>query len=286
MTEENRSLFENMAPEEFFDPLDKLGHFVLGAVGEDEKGPYAAGVLCFQIKLGSDGEDNLVAGVLQWLYVGSEFRGRGAADTLMTEFFSLLASAGIEMALCDVPFGFEYNDFSVYLQQWGFEFELMDIDEVRVSLKRLTAIPQIWGKASPFVLPLHKAPEKLQEQALNIALRLHNIAPDLEECISRCDRDLSCILIKEKKPVGMAVACPVAENILELAFLRTFPYDGRNMLDLIHFVSAQARKKYSPDTEIRYTIRTETVLKITKSILPKLQPLLVYRGVCPTMEET
>ena len=63
VTEQNRSLFEQMVPEEFFDPLDKPGHFVLGAIGEDEEGLYAAGVLCFQVEVGSAGDEDMLAGM-------------------------------------------------------------------------------------------------------------------------------------------------------------------------------------------------------------------------------
>ena len=47
--EKNRSLFEHMVAEEFFDPLNKEGRYVLGAIGEDEYGMYAAGVLSFEV---------------------------------------------------------------------------------------------------------------------------------------------------------------------------------------------------------------------------------------------
>ena len=51
-----------------------------------------------------DGEDRLLIGMLRWLYVAEEFRNRGAADALMEEYFLLLAYAGIELAVYDLPF--------------------------------------------------------------------------------------------------------------------------------------------------------------------------------------
>lgn len=285
VTEQNRSLFEQMVPEEFFDPLDKPGHFVLGAIGEDEEGLYAAGVLCFQVEAGSAGDEDMLAGMLQWLYVGSEFRGRGAGDALMEEFFRLLASVGIEAAICDVPFDFAYNDFCLYLEQWGFTFELMDKDEVRVTVEKLTRIPQLFGECASEVLPFCKASGKLQDDAMNIAIRLPNIAPEMEDCLDCCDRDVSCILVKDDRPAGMALVYPVADGILEIAFLRTFPYDAKHMMDLIYFVSAKIRSKYSPDTQLRFTVRNQTTAAIVSSILPNVEPLLVYRGVSLTMEE-
>lgn len=285
VTEYNRSLFEQMVPEEFFDPLDKPGHFVLGAIGEDEEGLYAAGVLCFQVEVGSADDEDMMAGFLQWLYVGSEFRGRGAADALMEEFFRLLASVGIEVAICDLPFDVTYNDFCNYLEQWGFEFELMDLDEVRVTLDKLLTRPQLFGECSSNVIPLSQASEKQLDDAMKVTLHLSNLAPEVEDCVDYCDREVSCILLKEDRPAGMALVYPVAEGILEIALLRTFPYDAKHMMDLIYFVSAQIRDRYRPDTQIRFTVRNQTTAAIVNRILPNVEPLLVYRGVSLTMEE-
>ena len=84
----------------------------------------------------------------------------------MEEFFRLLASVGIEAAICDVPFDFAYNDFYLYLEQWGFTFELMDKDEVRVTVEKLIRIPQLLGDCASEVLPFCKASGKLQDDAI------------------------------------------------------------------------------------------------------------------------
>lgn len=171
----------------------------------------------------------------------------------MEEFFRLLASVGIEAAICDVPFDFAYNDFYLYLEQWGFTFELMDKDEVRVTVEKLIRIPQLLGDCASEVLPFCKASGKLRDDAMNIALHLPSIAPEMEDCLDCCDQDVSCILVKDDRPAGMALVYPVADGILEIAFLRAFPYDAKHMMDLIYFVSAKIRSKYSPDTQIRFT---------------------------------
>lgn len=285
VTEKNRFLFEKMAPEEFFDPLDKEGHFVIGAIGEDEEGWYAAGVLIFDVAIGGIDEDIVMAGFLKWLYIGSEFRNRGAADALMQEMFRLLAGSGIEAVLCDLPIDMEYVEFSGYLRRWGFEFDLVDVDEVRVSLDILMKKPDLCGNPSENVISLNNAPVEMIENGTNLAVRQKNIAPDLEERVRLCDKDISCITVEDNKVVGMTVVNRLAESVLEITFLRTFPYNPKNMVDMIYFISGKIKNKYKPDTEIRFTSRNDLTVKIIQHLLPDAEPLLVYRGVSLTMVE-
>ena len=285
VTEKNRFLFEKMAPEEFFDPLDKEGHFVLGAIGEDEEGWYAAGVIIFDVAVGGIDEGIIMAGFLKWLYVGSEFRDRGAADTLMQEMFRLLAGAGIEVVLCDLPIDMEYVEFSGYLERWGFDFDLVDVDEVRVPLEKMMDKHEIWGQPSENVISFRKAPVELLQNGADKAIRLKNIAPDLEEKVRLCDKEISCMTVENNRAVGMTVVNRLAEKVLEITFLRTFPNDPKHMVDMIYFISGKMQKKYGPETEIRFASRNETTVKVIERLLPDVKPLLVYRGVSFTMEE-
>ena len=310
VTEKNRKWFENMIAEEFLEPLDKEGHFVLGAIGEDEKGKYAAGVLSFAVEEGNDGEEEVIVGVLKWLYVAKEFRNRGAADALMEEFFRLLAAAGVEAALCDVPMDASYLDLIWYLDGWGFVFQPVERYEVRIPLKRLQKIPGLWGKASSRVVPLQAVPEKLLQEGLEKAEELRFIAPDLEEQLKYCDRELSCMVLenripgeraamergqesreskeraaKDQVPVGLTVICPVASDVLELVYMRTFSNEPKYMGEMIHFLTGRAKEKYGLETEIRIVCRSKTTAKVIDNLLPETQPLLVMRGVCPTTEE-
>lgn len=285
VTEQNRDMFERMVPEEFFDPLDMPGHFVLGAVGEDEEGPYIAGVLSFCIKSGNIDGENVFAALLQWLYVGSEFRGRGAGDALMEEFFRLVSASGVETAICDAPFDIGSNDLIVFLERWGFEFLLTEVQEVRVSLERLSKISQFDGKVSPSVHALEDVSEDVVVEAYVNALECPNIVSDLSEVIQNCDPEVSCIKSDKNKVFGMALVVPKASDILEIAFLRDFSKNPQDLMDLIYFISHQIKERYSKDTQIRFTIRNDTAFQIADNLLPDIEPVLVYRGICPTSEE-
>ena len=231
--EKNRSLFEHMVAEEFFDPLNKEGRYVLGAIGEDEYGMYAAGVLSFEVIDDYDGENRFLIGMLRWLYVAEEFRNRGAADALMEEYFRLLAHSGIELAICDLPFDTHYDELCIYLEGWGFSFSLTERFEMRMTMQEVLEIPELWGKASQDVIPLNKLKKDELKKIIRKAEEQDYIDPDFRDKIKGCDKKISAAVYQNGEIKGLAVIYPVTSDILEISFFRMFEKEAGCMKNLI-----------------------------------------------------
>ena len=285
VTAKNRSLFEQMVPEEFFEPLGSKYHYVLGAIGEDEEGLYAAGVLVFDTKEGSIDEDVFIVGFLQWLYVAPEFRDRGAGKALVDACLDLLSTAQVEIIMCDLLIDLDYLEVAEYLEKWGFVFETTVKPELRVRMRELRKIPELWKTPPKNILSFRKASREQIREAFQKAVRVKNIAADLPVRMKYCDRDISCIAYQNGIPVGMSLVCPLASDIVELVYLRMFSNEPKLMTGMIHFVAGRIRKKYGPDTEIRFTCRKDSIAKVIEMMLPDAEPLMVYRGVCTTAKE-
>lgn len=280
----NRHWFENMVPVEFISDTELERHFVLAAVGENENGQYAAGVICFDIADTLVAGEEILAAELKWLYVAQQFRRQGAAQLLMDQFFTLAANAGISVALCDVPTDGEYLELVDYLENWGFEFSLDTRYEVRTSLERLKLVSPLWRTPSQHTLPLSALSHRMFKTAAEAIDALPYTSLDLEQKITACDRDISCVYIKDKKLFGCGIAYAPCSNIIEICFLRAFDRDNSKIGDMMCFMAAAAAKKYGPETEICYDCYTAHAIEFTDRYLPEIQPPLVYRGACLTIE--
>ena len=283
--EKNRSLFEHMVAEEFFEPLDKEGHYVLGAIGEDEYGMYAAGVLSFDVVDDYDGETRILIGMLRWLYVAEEFRNRGAADALMEEYFRLLAHSGIEVAILDLPFDTRYDELCIYLEGWGFSFFLTERFELRLTMQDVLEVEELWGKASGNVIPIKELKKEDLKQIMEKAEELDNIDPDFRDKIKGCDKNCSAAVYHNGEINGVAVINPITSDIIEISCFRMFEKEAACMKDLIHYVSEHVLGKYGMQVQIRGLCRDEITANMISKLFPHIQPLLVHRGVCITLDE-
>lgn len=283
--EKNRSLFEHMVAEEFFDPLNKEGRYVLGAIGEDEYGMYAAGVLSFEVIDDYDGENRFLIGMLRWLYVAEEFRNRGAADALMEEYFRLLAHSGIELAICDLPFDTHYDELCIYLEGWGFSFSLTERFEMRMTMQEVLEIPELWGKASQDVIPLNKLKKEELKKIIRKAEEQDYIDPDFRDKIKGCDKKISAAVYQNGEIKGLAVIYPVTSDILEISFFRMFEKEAGCMKNLMYYICEHILKKYGKQVQIRGLCRNEVSANMINKLFPHIQPILVHRGICITWDE-
>lgn len=285
VNEKNRALFEDMVAEEFFEPLGKDGHYVLGAIGEDQDGMYAAGVLSFDVIDDYDGEKRVLIGMLRWLYVAEEFRNRGAADALVEEYFRLLAHAGIEVAIIDLPFNAQYDELCIYLEGWGFSFFLTERFEFRLSMKEVMEVSELWGKASSNVVPLNKLAKEELKQVIRKAESMENVDPDLRDKIRACDKKISSVVYRNGEIKGLAVICPKTSDILEISFFRMFEKNAAGIKDLMFYITEHVLQKYGEQVQIRGLIRDVISANMFSKMFPQIQPILVHRGVCITLDE-
>ena len=281
----NSALFAPLAQKKWFTPIDYPGRYLLGAIGEDEQGKYAAGVLVFEIREGGNGEEDLIAAVLQWLYVAPEFRRRGAADALLQELFRILSKTPVEAVICDLPMGDEYRELCACLENWGFEFTPVNVYELNTTLGALGALPVFQKQPRPHTMALRHAPKQLLNDALR---RLENqwfLPDDLYERIPSRDEDLSCVICGKNAAEGLALVCSDGEGGLELLLMRAFSDAQRNSIDLLTFAGRAAMSKYPPETPVRIVCRSEATAGIIHHMIPGAQPFLVLRGISSVFVE-
>lgn len=274
-----RAVFENMIPAEISALLDMPGYYTLGAIGEDEEGEYAAGVLVFAVKDGFNGEENIIGAELEWLYVAEEARRRGAADALMEEMLRVLEEAEIEFLRCDVPMGEEHNLLCAYLEAWGMHFTYMDKYECTAPLKEFLKRPFFRRKAKARVMPLRSFQAETVVKSVRQFQQMHLIEQDLEAAIPHCDLDVSCGIWEDGAIKAMLLARSLGETTLELMVARSLKGSVEQIMDLLLFAAEQAVKHHSPDVMIRIRCRVAVVGDLIAKFLPDAQPLLVRRGV-------
>lgn len=294
VTQENRSMFEAMVPEECFNPLDLPGRFVIGAIGEDEEGQYAAGVLVFEVgELMLEDGSVLITADLRWIYVDPQARGRGAGDALMEEYFRIIRESGVVyLETCDLPLGEEYDELCAFLEDWGFTFTVSDVYQAVIPLGKLLSAPFFGGGVSLPVEPLSESPAELLFRELERYEDLPMARSDLSELLPFCDLDVSCAFWDRQKLRGLLLVLSSPNGNLEPVLMRATVSDPRVVISLARFAGARAGEKYPPDQPVKIDCRMQAASSLVDLFLPDLQPLLMRRGVCdsiglwPPEEET
>lgn len=281
----NRSVFERLAPKEMIELLTNPGYFALGAIGEDEKGKYAAGVLIFEVTEGYNGEENMIGAILHWLYVAEEFRERGAADALMEELFRILGEAEIEMLCCDLPLGSEHDLLCAYLEEWGFRFSFIEKYECDVLLEEVMRNPFFQRKPKNRVSPLSEYSKSQQIQNIRQFQKLDMMPVDLEEQLPYCDMDISCGIGDHSVINGLLMVKKITEDSLELLTMRSLKGKPEQVMDLLLFAAKQASVKYGPKTRIHIRCGIPAAADLIAFFLPDAQPYVVRRGVMALLEE-
>lgn len=285
INEVNSSIFEKLIPEGLFSMLPMSGYFALGAIYEEEGEKYAAGTLVFEVTEGFNGEENFIGAVLHWVYVAEQFRQKGIGDALVKEVLRVLESSGIELLRCDLPMGEEYNFLCFYLEQWGFQFRLMENYECDVTLEELKQNPFFKQINKNKVEPLSEFNENTVIQGIQQFQDTPYIPLDLEEALDLCDRDVSCAIWEEGSIKGLLMMQKKGKEKLELLFARSLNGKPEHMIDLFLFAAQQLQKKYTAETKIHIKCYTESSAKLIAHFIPQAQPFLVRRGVLAVFDE-
>ena len=279
ITDVNKVLFENLIPETIFDQLGDPGYFGIGAIGEDDKGKFSAGVLIFSIEEGSNGEENLIAASINWIYVAEEFRRKTAGDTLMKEFFRIMEDSGIEHILCDIPMPEEYDLLCAFLEEWGFTFTLANLYEMTIELGEIISNPLIGDhKPSENTMPLKVVSENYFKQLATQLKQKPDVIYNLSSDLNDYDMDLSCVFMSDKNIEGIMLVKSLPSGELEVLLMRAFSNIGKAMSNMMLYAAHSAAKKYSLDTRVRLVCRIDATASVLEKLFPDMQPLLVRRG--------
>lgn len=294
VTQDNRSLFEAMAPAEWLDPLELPGRCVVGAIEEDEEGGYAAGVLVFDMEeLMLEDDTYLITAALRWIYVDQQARGRGVGNALMEEYFRIIQESRVAyLETCDIPMGEEYDELCAFLEDWGFTFTVSDVYEAVVPLGELLSAPFFSGKVNMPVEPLSESPAERLFEELEAYEDLPMVRSNLNELLPFCDLDVSCAYWDRQKLRGVLLVLSSQNGNLEPVLMRSTAPNPQIVISLARFAGQMAGEKYPPDKPVKINCRMQASASLVDYFLPGLQPVLMRRGVCdsiglwPQEEET
>ena len=248
-----------IVPEQLY-PLDKPGHYCLGAVTE------------------KDG--NAIAAQLQWLYVEEDFRNQGIGNELMTELYRILNQAEVFPVLCDIPFPEEYNELCAFLEDWGFTFGLIDKYEFRTTLENLKQNKNFAGKK---VTGQVASLEDLKSADWNQLRKLLQDEPQVLEILQTKDLyepQISCVCWKKDKIQAMLLVRNVADDQLIPELLLGFSTSSSaEIYQLLLNAIDKAGKKYPAHTQILVSCQTAESANLIAYLFPDAQPELVRRGI-------
>ncbi len=278
IAEENRAAFERFMPDNLSVRLNREGWFGLGGIHTADGENRAAGALVFNIEEGSNGDENLTAAQVQWLYVAEKFRRQGIAEALLRELFRVLEQASIAHILCDIPMDAEYNELCAYLESWGFTVSLTDVYEAELTAADFASHPAVKnGGTADGAVPLSKVPDTLFRQYLNKMKRLPYVPDSLSEETGDYDETVSCVCRNNGAIEGALLVQRQAED-LEVVHFRTINYDSPAMLRMFRYAVRAAVSKYSMETRVHIVIRSPAAAETLDKLFPGLSPRLVRRA--------
>jgi ribosomal protein S18 acetylase RimI-like enzyme len=221
IAEENRAAFERLMPENLSVRLNREGWFGLGGIHTVDGENRAAGALVFNIEEGSNGDENLIAAQIQWLYVAEKFRRQGIAEALLLELFRVLEQANIAHILCDIPMDAAYNELCAYLESWGFTVSLTDVYEAELTAADFASHPAVQnGGDGGGVIPLSKILDAHFRQYLHMMKRLPYVPDSLSAEIRGKDETVSCVC-QNNGAVEGALLVQRQADVLEVMHFRT-----------------------------------------------------------------
>lgn len=280
ITETTVKAYEHMITPEQLYPLDRPGHYCLGAVTEKDGKETAAGILVFDISEGMIGDESAIAAQIQWLYVEEDFRNQGIGNALMTELYRILNQAEVFPVLCDIPFPEEYNELCAFLEGWGFTFRLIDKYEWKTTLENLKQNKNFAGKKiTGQVISL----EDLKPVEWNQLHKLLQDEPQVLEILQTKDLyepQISCVCWKNEKIQSLFLVCRGAEDQLIPELLLGFPTSSSaDIYQMLLYALDRAEKNYPAHTQVLISCHTASSANLIAYLFPDAQPELVRRGI-------
>lgn len=276
ISEKNVSAFRHLISPEVRTLLFSEGVFALGAICEEKGEKLAAGVLIFSVDEGESGDEILMAAVIRWLFVSEEMRQKGVADRLMAELIHAVGLGGVEHIICDLPVPEEYDALCGYLESLGFEFSLAELPVLDTTLEALLSLPALQkAPLSDACEPLLAIDSARFARLINKIRKLPAVSERLSVKKEYYDGSISCVCSDDK---GAMLLTSDPELGLELLYMGAFDQAQRRMGEMAAFSVNAARGKYSPDTPLRISCRTEAGAATVARLFAGAQPRLVRRG--------
>lgn len=278
ITEENRSAFSHLIPEEVLGELKFPGRYCLGGLQKAEDGMLdPVGTLFFAVD-----KNETVTAEIRWLYVGEKYRKKGVAKELLNSFYHVIPDSGVAIITCKLPYRREYDEVGIYLEKEGFSFQLEDSYELDLTMGEilehsvLINRKKIENVQNLKSLGYSKARDAIGKVILKWSV---DTMPELTKDASLYDLDVSCAFVKNDEVQGLLLVEQCSDKRINLVLMRNITVDAPKvllamMLDAVYC----AEQKYSKDTIVHIECRSERIGKVIDMMFPDKQPGLVWSG--------
>lgn len=275
ITENSVDAFENMAEKIYLYPLEKNGHYCIGAVDDLSEKKVSQGILIFDVSM----EDSEIYAQLSWLYVAEQYRSKGIGEELMNEFYRILNETGVKNVYADIPFPEDYDELCAFLEDWGFDFELVDDYTFTASLSALSNNPVFTKKLqNSLVRSLREINSTEWKRVVNY-LDKNSDYEDFDYDIDLYEVDISCVIFRGSMPIGMFLVKANGAKQLEPAVLSVIagsPPSVTYQMLLSAFHAAQA--KYGQNKEIYIKCKSQKTARLIDYFFKDAQPSIVRSG--------
>lgn len=276
VNEENASYFTDLIAPEIASQIKTDGVFTLGALAEENGKKYAAGVLLFSIEEGNSDGELLTAAVIKWLYIDEEYRGKGAADELVSELIRIAGQSGVEHIICDIPMTAQYDELCGYFEALGFVFTITELPFLDTTLEALFEQSAFKRPPQENVCQPLSAVSASQFKQLTERIDSLNISSEpLSSEKSDYDNDVSCVCCDNS---GALLVTYFEDYGLELKSLVLFDKDRSKAANMLLFAINAARSKYTADTELHITCHSQPGADIIDRLFSNAQPRMIRRG--------
>lgn len=285
--------FAPLIPEEYIPELESGEMFCLSALKEEGNAHIPVGVLLFSVEDGiTGGTEPATMIVIQWIYVAEEHREEGFANELIDALSDVLEDSPADGIICDIPFDSEYDLAEAVLASWGFQFGVVDTNEMIISkddcrkqassryteeelkiraniekMKGMVSVPDI--PEETFKKSVHMAKEMEKSGVLDqISENRDDYAGDMSYAIMHGD-EISSIMLTER----------YANNDLHVVLLTGFSADvAKELLFMLQYASAYYYLNYPEDSKVHLTVGTERSMNLAAHLFPDKAPIQVRRG--------
>ena len=286
--------FAPLIPAEYIEDIESGEMFCLGALTEEGDLNLPVGTLLFSVEDGlTDGTDPATMIVLHWLYVAEEHREKGFANDLMEALSDVLEDSPAEGILCDLPLDSEYDLAEAFFVSWGFQFEVVDTQEMIISkddcrrqatskyteeeLRLLTNIEK-----PEEMLSVWDVPQESFQKAVRTAKEMENdgfydlISEDREDYAG----DMSYAIMRGNEVSALILVERHTDNDLYMILLTGFGTDAaKELLKLLRYAAAYYYMNYPEETEVHVRLGTKRSVNLVTRLFPDEDPVQVRRGI-------
>ncbi len=242
-----------------------------GAIGAVDNG-YGIGLLVFT-------EQTKGSITIEWLYVDSKYRGKGAGAMLMETIFEVANKLGEAKILARLPLEDDFEEMQFYLFQWGFGWKKtlpgewnLKVKDIYSSVFAQKSITQSYTGVKHLEEVTKKELQEAIKKAENNGTR---ILYDVDKYRKYLDPKLSFVS-KSKDGVNGMLLFHRAENVVYPVVFWIENDDPKIATNLLGTAYKKGRKILNLKDIVRITTATNKIHNYVKQLLPRFKKSGIY----------